>query len=390
MIARTARADRLPEPLPSQLSATRFRRAALFAVAIAALLGALVVLLPSLSALRTSFSGAEPDWIALAICAELLSCLSYVLVFRSVFCHRMDWRTATELGLAEQAANSLLSVGGAGGLALGAWILRQQSVPKEQIGRLTVTFFLITSLANVGFLSICGIALASGLASGPDDRLLLGGIPAAAGMVAIVLALAIGAFAGRLTTATDRASVKAGLAAIDEGVGGAIEQLRSPPALAGSTGYMLFDIAVLAICFRAFGLPTPPLDALALAYIIGQLGGLIPLPGGAGGLDLGLIGALVLYGSTAADATVAVLAYRAIYLIVPAGNGAACAGLATTTTCPPRRPVRLLCSYRGPSPLSGTRRASGGQALLAALNRLGQPGDPDVIEMDARSHSDQA
>jgi len=321
VIARTARADRLPEPLPSQLSATRFRHAALFAVAIAALLGALVVLLPSLSALRTSFSGAEPDWIALAICAELLSCLSYVLVFRSVFCHRMDWRTATELGLAEQAANSLLSVGGAGGLALGAWILRQQSVPKEQIGRLTVTFFLITSLANVGFLSICGIALASGLASGPDDRLLLGGIPTAAGMVAIVLALAIGAFAGRLTTATDRASVKAGLAAIDEGVGGAIEQLRSPPALAGSTGYMLFDIAVLAICFRAFGLPTPPLDALALAYIIGQLGGLIPLPGGAGGLDLGLIGALVLYGSTAADATVAVLAYRAIYLIVPAGMG---------------------------------------------------------------------
>jgi len=32
--------------------------------------------------------------------------------------------------------------------------------------------------------------------------------------------------------------------------------------------------------------------------------------------------------------------------------------------------------------------ASGGQALLAALNRLGQPGDPDVIEMSARSHSD--
>jgi|GEM_PF-6447734 len=31
-----------------------------------------------------------------------------------------------------------------------------------------------------------------------------------------------------------------------------------------------------------------------LAYIIGQLGGLVPLPGGAGGLDLGLIGALVL------------------------------------------------------------------------------------------------
>ena len=58
-----------------------------------------------------------------------------------------------------------------------------------------------------------------------------------------------------------------------------------------------------------------------LAYIIGQLGGLVPLPGGAGGLDLGLIGALVLYGSSAADATVAVLAYRALYLVVPATLG---------------------------------------------------------------------
>ncbi len=311
----------LPDPLPDQLSTSKFRHGLLVIAAVAAIVCVLILLLPGLSAVRTSFSGAEPGWIVLAVVAELLSCASYVIVFRSVFCRRMKWRIAGELGLAEQAANSLLSVGGAGGLALGAWILRQQSVPREQIGRLTVTFFLITSLANVGFLAICGIALASGLASGPRDRLLLGGVPAVAGLGAIALVLAIGAFASRLISATDRASIKALLAAIHKGVAGAVEQLRSPLALIGSAGYMLFDIAVLAICFGAFGLPTPPLVALALAYIIGQLGGLIPLPGGAGGLDLGLIGALVLYGSTAADATVAVLAYRAIYLIVPAATG---------------------------------------------------------------------
>ena len=84
---------------------------------------------------------------------ELASCASYVLVFRGVFCDRMSWRTSTEIGLSELAANSLLSVGGAGGLALGAWILRRGGLPATFIAQRTVAFFLLTSLANVGFLA---------------------------------------------------------------------------------------------------------------------------------------------------------------------------------------------------------------------------------------------
>lgn len=313
--------EAVAEPLPKELSARRFRRSAIVALIVAAAVAALIVLLPGLAALRTSFAGARPGWIALAALAEICSCLSYVLVFRTVFCRRMSWRTGAELGLGEEAANSLLSVGGAGGLALGAWVLRRQGMPGEQIGRRTIAFFLITSAANIGFLVLCGIALVAGVASGPDDHLLLGGVPALVGVVAILLTLAIGSFAGRIGQGARHARVKVTVTAIEEGVAGAVEELRSPLALIGSAGYMLFDIAVLAICFPAFGLPLPPLVALMLAYIIGQLGGLVPLPGGAGGLDLGLIGALVLYGSSAADATVAVLAYRALYLVVPAVLG---------------------------------------------------------------------
>src|SRR5581483_6490729 len=95
----------------------------------------------------------------------------------------------------------------------------------------------------------------------------------------------------------------------------------SPALLGGSAGYMLFDIAVLGVCFLAFGMAVPPVGVLLLAYIIGQLGGLVPLPGGIGGLDLGLIGALVLYGVNATDAAVAVLAYRGLLLAVPAALG---------------------------------------------------------------------
>ena len=112
-------------------------------------LSAAIVLLPGLGSLRDRFNGAQPGWLALAAVLELGSCASYVLVFRGVFCGRMSWRTSTEIGLSELAANSLFTVGGAGGLALGAWIMRRGGLPADFIAQRTVAFFLITSLANV-------------------------------------------------------------------------------------------------------------------------------------------------------------------------------------------------------------------------------------------------
>jgi uncharacterized membrane protein YbhN (UPF0104 family) len=281
---------------------------------------ALVVLAPGLNSLRESFRGGKAPWLLLGVALELLSCASYVVVFRAVFCTPMSWRTSTEIGLSEQAANSLLSVGGAGGLALGAWILRRGGLPAGQIARRTVAFFLLTSLANVGFLVLGGLALASGLMSDPSDPL-LGVVPVVVGIGAIALALSAGAAARALGGNSARPRVQATLSAIGDGVEEAVGLLRSPAVILGSAGYMLFDIAVLGVCFPAFGNPLPPLDALLLAYIIGQLGGLVPLPGGIGGLDLGLIGGLILYGVDATDAAVAVLAYRGLLLAVPAAIG---------------------------------------------------------------------
>ena len=88
--------------------------------------------------------------------------------------------------------------------------------------------------------------------------------------------------------------------------------------IVGASGYMLFDVAMLGVCFTAFGNDVPPVGVLLVAYIIGQLGGLIPIPGGIGGVDGGLIGTLVLYGVDATDAAVAVIAYRGLLLSIPA------------------------------------------------------------------------
>ena len=74
------------------------------------------------------------------------------------------------------------------------------------------------------------------------------------------------------------------------------------------------------VAFAAFG-STEALAPLVFGYVVGQLGGLIPLPGGIGGTDGGLIGALVLYGAPLSTAAAAVFTYRAFQLGVPAVLG---------------------------------------------------------------------
>jgi uncharacterized protein (TIRG00374 family) len=90
----------------------------------------------------------------------------------------------------------------------------------------------------------------------------------------------------------------------------------------GAVAYLAFDIMVLWVCFLAFGDP-PHAAALVLGYQIGYLANAVPIPGGIGALDAGLVGALVLYGVDATSATAAVLVYHAIWLFVPLVIGTA-------------------------------------------------------------------
>jgi uncharacterized membrane protein YbhN (UPF0104 family) len=57
---------------------------------------------------------------------------------------------------------------------------------------------------------------------------------------------------------------------------------------------------------------------IVLAYQIGYLSSLIPIPGGIGVLDGSLIGMLVLYGVSATPAAAATIAFHAIALWIPA------------------------------------------------------------------------
>jgi uncharacterized membrane protein YbhN (UPF0104 family) len=59
-----------------------------------------------------------------------------------------------------------------------------------------------------------------------------------------------------------------------------------------------------------------------LGYVIGQLGGLLPLPGSLGGIDGGLIGTLIVYDTPVAPTAAAVLVYRVILFWLPLLLGA--------------------------------------------------------------------
>jgi uncharacterized membrane protein YbhN (UPF0104 family) len=284
----------------------------------------LLVTLPGLGDVRERFSEARPGWVALALVLEVGSVVSFVVVFRGVFCVRMPWSFSAQVGLSEQAANVLLPAGGAGGLALGAWALSRAGMSSGHIARRTVAFFLITSSANFVVAVLAGIGLLTGVLPG-GASFALTAIPA--GLALLVIASVI-ALPRVLPERPERAGgrVRRTLAhtgaTISEGLGDAGALLRSgrPSVIGGAAGYLLFDMAALVAAFHAFG-HAPAAGDFMMAYVLGQLGGLVPLPGGVGGTDGGLVAALALYGTPLASATAAVLAYRAFQLGLPALAG---------------------------------------------------------------------
>ncbi|HSZ04846.1 MAG TPA: lysylphosphatidylglycerol synthase transmembrane domain-containing protein [Solirubrobacteraceae bacterium] len=317
---------------PPELSRRKLRtRLALLAALILAVV-AIVTLLPGLEGLRTHLSHARPGWLALGVGLKVLSGLGYVAVFRMVFCRRMSWRVSYQVGMSELGANALFPTGGAGGLALGAWALKRGGMPASEIARRTVAFFLLTSVPNVVGVVAVGVGLALGVFPG-ESNLALTLLPAAIAAMSIVAALLAGRTGARLHARLARAEaggssrrttvVLKALVAGADGVNEAVSLLREGNAwlIVGLLAYLAFDLTVLWATFRAFG-PAPPLAIVWIAYLIGELGGLIPVPGGIGGIDAGLVGTFVLYGVSITSAASAVLAYRAIALWVPAVLGA--------------------------------------------------------------------
>jgi uncharacterized membrane protein YbhN (UPF0104 family) len=310
------------------------RKAALVVVAAAAVVAALVTALPgaygAVSDALGKLGNADGRWLALALGLEALSFLGHVVLFRAVFLDRssrIGYGASYDITLAGHAATRLLGAAGAGGIALQVWALKHSGISGRTVATRMLGFLVL--LYSFYALAVAGVGF--GLWSG----VLPGGGPIALtlvpGIVALTLvggALAAAALARRKLgpAAASGDGARGRLAKASVAVGDGVREAaavvrRRDPRLIGGLMWWTFDIAVLWASFRAFG-EAPPIAILVLAYFLGLVGNALPFLGSVGGVDGGMIGALVALGANPAASVVAVIVYRLFSCWAPTIPGA--------------------------------------------------------------------
>jgi len=276
----------------------------------------LLLAVPGLHGVGDAVSEMSGGWLIFAVGLEVLSCIGYVIAFLQVF-ERAPVRFGTRVALSELAFGAAVSLGGAGSVAVGAWLLVERGAPPGRIAERSAVLFLLTSAINVITLALAGLALWTGILPGPSNPL-LSVIPAAVGVGVLVAVLLLPRFSERLAAGRAPGRVHSLLLETASTIRSTEHVLFSLDwRNVGAIIFLWCDIGVLAACFAAAG-PVPPLAALVLAYQIGYLSNLIPVPGNIGVLDGSLVGMLVIYGAPATLATAATVVYHAIALWIPA------------------------------------------------------------------------
>jgi uncharacterized membrane protein YbhN (UPF0104 family) len=315
------------------------RQLVLFSVFILTGIAFFYFVLPKLAGIGTTLHRIERGdswWIAIGVAFEVASFAGYVVLFRAVFVRggeRIDWSESYQITMAGLVATRLFAAAGAGGVALTAWALRRSGMEPRLVACRMVAFMVLLYVIYAASLLIDGIGLGSGLFPG-GGSFAITILPA---IVAAVLFAIAGAMAllpgdlerrlerwakgsGRLAHWVARAVTVPALAA--SGVRTAIDLIRSRNGgLLGALAWWGFDISVLWAMFHAFGTP-PPFTVIWMAYFVGMLGNLLPLPGGLGGVEGGMIGAFAAFGVDFNLALLAVLSYRGISFWLPTLPGA--------------------------------------------------------------------
>jgi uncharacterized membrane protein YbhN (UPF0104 family) len=297
------------------------RRVLVMAGAAAVMLASVVLLAPAVADLPSALGRlghGDARWLVLALGLEALSFLGHAVLFRAVGLDergRIGLRASVEITLAGHAATRLLASAGAGGVLLTAWAMRRAGMDRPTVAARMTTFLVLLYSVYMGALVVGGTGLALGLLPG-GGSLAITAVPAVFGAAVIAVALA----AQRIRPGDGR--VRRVLAPLATGVRDARRLVRSGNAgLLGALMWWAFDVAVLWACFEAFGAP-PAIGILVVAYFVGTLANTLPLPGGVGGVEGGMVGALVAFGVEPELALISVLAYRGFAFWLPIVPGA--------------------------------------------------------------------
>jgi putative heme transporter len=313
------------------LTRRRMLASAAFVVSIVAFL---YLVLPKLLGLKHTWERIQHGdvwWLALAFVLEVASFAGYIALFRAVFVRgesRIGWRESYEITMSGLAATRLFAAAGAGGIALTAWALRRSGMEARVVACRIIAFLVLLYGVYMATLVIDGLGLYTGLFAG-SAPFAITVVPAIFGAGVITLFLAISLVPGDFERLVGRGTtgdnfvgriarrLAAAPAAAARGVRTAIGLVRSrDPFLFGALAWWGFDIAVLWACFHAFG-ASPPHAVIIMSYFVGMLGNTLPLPGGIGGVDGGMIGAFSAFGVPVQVSIVSVLAYRAFAFWLP-------------------------------------------------------------------------
>src|SRR5579871_6301498 len=178
-----------PQQISEAYHARRLRNGLISLAVLVALVVGLLLAVPGLHGVGDVVSDMTPGWVAAAFALEILSCVGYVVIFLTVF-DRAPVVFGARVALTEMAFGAAVSLGGAGSIAVGAWLLHERGVPAGHIAERSAVLFLLTSAINLLTLAAFGIGLGTGLLPGPTNPLLTL-LPAAVAIALFVFFLAL-------------------------------------------------------------------------------------------------------------------------------------------------------------------------------------------------------
>jgi uncharacterized membrane protein YbhN (UPF0104 family) len=337
-------------PVPDQIGTPRWtvdrhsRRWPLWGAALVVLVAAGFLALPALAGAPARLVDGCGDWIAAAGVLELLSAVGFVVLFKLVFAASISWRRSVPAALRALGATTILPGGGLIGPTMGAWSTNEDKPSLSRLTRATTTFVILTNAPGAVVLAAVGILLWLGLPDGPHQSTLTI-LPALLAVGLLTGTWLAGRSSHRQPPSSRRRLGSHLLAKPVSAMGDGISDARALVTardwkLIGAVAYYAFDNAVLWAAFHAFARP-PAIGVIVMGYLVGSLASALPVPGGLGAVDGGLIGALVLYGSPAPSAAAAVLLYRGLSLALPVVLGAVgCASLSPRLRAQPRFTLR--------------------------------------------------
>jgi uncharacterized protein (TIRG00374 family) len=285
-----------------------------------------------------TLGGASPVWVAVAIGFGIASFATYIALFRAVVggdVFPIAWREAYEINMAGFAATRLFSAGGAGGVLLTYWALRQGGMERRDVGTRMVAFLVLQYLFYPLAIVVFGVLLRTGVLNG-STVVSLTIVPAGIAGIVMIVGLAIAlvpsdierrlrAYSDRHPSARYLARLATVPATVGEGVRVALRLFAHPTraglVVIGAVGFWAANIGILWASFKALGVAVP-LGVVVMGFFIGMAANLIPFaPAGVGAVDAGMIGTFVLFGFPEAEVFAAILIYRlvAFWLPIPPG-----------------------------------------------------------------------